>query len=140
LGTGSRGSPDLAITEKQDTEKYEIELKQINKRMAELEIQFLRQLDGLLKRRVINEQEFTKANEVARSQKAELETRKEELSKLLSQARASEALIAKIPKAILTFEEAFRNLELRQQKAQLQTILKAAHIHKDGKIELEFRF
>jgi hypothetical protein len=42
-------------------------------------------------------------------------------------------------KAIQTFEEAFHSLELRQQKAQLQTILKAAHIYNGGKIGLEFR-
>jgi ABC-type anion transport system duplicated permease subunit len=129
----------LAMTEKQGTEKYEVELKQIDKRLADLDAQFLSQLDGLLKRKVINEQEFTKANTAARSQKAELEVRKEALSKLLSQAKASEALIERVPKAIKTFEEAFQNLELRQQKAQLQTILKAARIYKDGKIELEFR-
>ena len=128
----------LAITEKQDTEKYEVELKRIDKRLAELDSQFLHQL-GLLNRKVLNEQEFTRANEVARSQKADLETRKEELSKLLGQARASESLIERVPKAIQTFEEAFHNLDPRQQKAQLQTILKAAHIYKDGRIELEFR-
>ncbi len=65
--------------------------------------------------------------------------RKEAISKALSQAKASEALIEKVPQAIKTFEDAFQNLELRQQKAQLQTILKTAHIYKDGKIELEFR-
>ena len=129
----------LAMTEKQDTEKYEVELKGVEKRLADLEVQFLTQLDGLLKRKVLTEQEFAKANEAARSQKAELEVRKEELSKLLSQAQASEALIERVPRAIKTFEEAFQNLDLRQQKAQLQTILKAAHIYKDGKIELEFR-
>ncbi len=48
-------------------------------------------------------------------------------------------MVQRVPKAIKTFEEAFNSLELRQQKAQLQTILKAAHIYKDGKIELEFR-
>ena len=58
-----------------------------------------------------------------RSQKAELEVRKEAVSKALSQAKASEALIERVPKAIRSFEEAFQNLELRQQKAQLQTIL-----------------
>ncbi len=42
-------------------------------------------------------------------------------------------------KAIKTFEEAFQSLDLRQQKAQLQTILKSAQVYKDGKIELEFR-
>jgi site-specific DNA recombinase len=129
----------LTMEEKQDTEKYEVELKQVEKRLTELEVQFLTQLDGLLKRKILNEQEFTKANEIARSQKASLEARKEELSALLSQARANEALIEKVPKAILAFEEAFQGLEPRQQKAHIQTILKAAHIYKDGKIELEFR-
>ena len=56
-----------------------------------------------------------------------------------SQAQASEALIERVPRAIKTFEEAFHSLELRQQKAQLQTILKVAYVYKDGKIELEFR-
>jgi hypothetical protein len=129
----------LALTEKQDTEKYEVELKSVEKRLAELELQFLNQLDGLLKRKVLTEQEFAKANETARSQKADLEARKEELTRKLSQARASEDLIKRIPTAIKTFEEAFNSLEPRQQKAQLQTILKAAHIYKDGQIELEFR-
>ena len=68
----------------------------------------------LLKRKVLTEREFAKANEVARPQKADLETRKEELSGLLSQARASEALVERIPKAIKTSEEAFHSLELRQ--------------------------
>jgi hypothetical protein len=116
-----------------------VELKSVEKRLVELESQFLTQLDGLLKRKVLTEQEFAKANEKTRNEKADLEVRKEELSKLLSQARASEDLIKKIPTAIKTFEEAFTSLETRQQKAQLQTILKAAHIYKDGKIELEFR-
>jgi site-specific DNA recombinase len=129
----------LFLTEKQDTEKYEVELKSVEKRLAELELQFLTQLDGLLKRKVLTEQEFSKANETARTQKADLEARKEELSRLLSQARASEELIRRIPTVIKTFEEAFNSLETRQQKAQLQTILKSAHIYKDGKIELEFR-
>jgi hypothetical protein len=129
----------LALTEKQDTEKYEVELKGVEKRLNELEVQFMTQLDGLLKRKVLTEQEFAKANEKARNEKAELETRREEINKLLSRARASEEMIKKIPTAIKTFEEAFNNLEIRQQKAQLQTILKAAYIYKDGKIELEFR-
>ena len=33
--------------------------------------------------------------------------------------------------------EAFQSLEPRQQKAQLQTILKAATVYNDGRIELE---
>jgi site-specific DNA recombinase len=129
----------LAATERQDTEKYEVELKQVEKRLTELETQFINQLDGLLKRKVLNEQEFAKANESVRSQKADLERRKGELTNQLKQARASQALVEKIPKVIKTFVEAFQNLEPRQQKAQLQTILKSAHIYKEGRIELEFR-
>jgi hypothetical protein len=56
---------------------------------------------------------------------------------LLSRARASEALIEKVPRTIQTFVDAFQGLELRQKKAQLQIILKAATISEDGRIELE---
>jgi hypothetical protein len=136
---GFRVRQYLALTEKQDTEKYEVELKSAEKRLVELDHQFLSQLDGLLKRRVLTEQEFAKANEKARSEKSELEARKEELNKLLSSAKTSEDMLKKIPTAIKTFEEAFHRPEPRQQKAQLHTILKSAHIYKDGKIELEFR-
>jgi ribonucleotide reductase beta subunit family protein with ferritin-like domain len=57
----------LAVPEKQDTERYEVELKSVDKRFANLEAQFLTQLDSLLKREVLTEVEFAKANEVARS-------------------------------------------------------------------------
>jgi hypothetical protein len=40
---------------------------------------------------------------------------------------------------IKTFEEAFQSLKARLERAQLQTILKAADVFKDGRIELEFR-
>jgi hypothetical protein len=82
---------------------------------------------------------IVKANESARSQKVDLETRKEELPNLLSKVRASEATVGRVPQTIETYEEAFQSLEPRQQKAQLQTILKAANVYKDGKIEMEFR-
>jgi hypothetical protein len=38
-----------------------------------------------------------------------------------------------------TFRESFETLDPRQQKAHLQSILKAAHIYNDARIELEFR-
>ena len=38
-----------------------------------------------------------------------------------------------------TFLDDFQNMEIHVQKANLQSILKAAHVHRDGKIELEFR-
>jgi hypothetical protein len=44
-------------------------------------------------------------------------------------------MMDKVPQAIRTFEAAFQSLEPRQQKAQLQTILIAANVYKDGRIE-----
>ena len=43
------------------------------------------------------------------------------------------------PDAIKTFLEDFQGLEPRIQKAHLQTILKAAHVYRDGTIDIEFR-
>jgi hypothetical protein len=47
-------------------------------------------------------------------------------------------MVERVPKVIKTFTEAFQSLEVRQQKAQLQTILQAAHVNNNGKIQLEF--
>jgi predicted nucleic acid-binding Zn-ribbon protein len=73
--------------------------------------------------------DFAKANESARTQKADLEARKEELTSLLGKVKATEAMVERVPRGIKTFEEAFQSLETRQQKAQLQTILKAAYVY-----------
>ena len=48
-------------------------------------------------------------------------------------------MLERVSKVIKTFVDAFQSLEPRQQKAQLQTILEAATVYEDGKIELEFR-
>ncbi len=45
----------------------------------------------------------------------------------------------RLPGAIGSFLDEFQEIEVRQQKAQLQTILKAAYVFKDNSIELEFR-
>ena len=53
---------------------------------------------------------------------------------------AFEASAAKyLPGKIWSFIEDFGVLDVRQLKAHLQTILSAAHVHRDGTIELEFR-
>ena len=129
----------LAIAESKDTERYEAELKRIEKRLKDMDTEFLSRLNDLLKRKILTETEFAQANESARSQKEDLEVRKAELTKLIKQAKSSEAMIQKIPHSIKTFTEAFKFLEPRQQKAHLQTILSAARIYNDGRIELEFR-
>jgi hypothetical protein len=49
------------------------------------------------------------------------------------------ALAERLPKSIGSFLAAFQGMDVRQQKAQLKTILKAAKVYNDGRIELEFR-
>jgi hypothetical protein len=49
------------------------------------------------------------------------------------------ALAERLPQDIGSFLKAFATLDQRQQKAHLQSILKAARIYNDGRIEPEFR-
>lgn len=44
------------------------------------------------------------------------------------------SLAEKLPLAIGSFLKAFQELDIRQQKAQLQTLLKTARIYNDGRI------
>jgi hypothetical protein len=44
-----------------------------------------------------------------------------------------------LPEAITDFLELFEDLDIRQQKAHLQDILKPAKVYRDNSLELEFR-
>ena len=129
----------VAAADRKELERCEAELRDVEKRLVDLEAQFLQRLDDLLKRRILTEQEFGRANEAAREQAKGLKTRKTELTSWLRQERARSSLVEQVPRAVKTFIEAFQTMDTRQQKAQLQTILKAAHVYRDGRIELEFR-
>ena len=93
----------------------------------------------LLKRGVLSEAEFCKANEVARSQSTALEARREELSTWIGEQRTRVSTAERLPGAIQSFLADFESLDVRHQKAQLQAILKSAYVFRDDHIELEFR-
>ena len=93
----------------------------------------------MLKRGVLSEDEFVKANKVARSRSTALETRRDELSRWLNEQRNRVSTAERLPGAIQSFLEDFQNMDVRHQKAQLQAILKSAHEYRDDRIELEFR-
>lgn len=57
----------------------------------------------------------------------------------LRQEHGKAALIDNVPRQIKSFLEAFEAMDSRQQNAELQTLLKAAYVYCDGRIELEFR-
>ena len=64
----------LALGQAKELEQKETELAGVVRALADLEGQFLQDLD-LLKRGVLSEAEFAKAYEVAKSQNMALETR-----------------------------------------------------------------
>ena len=129
----------LSAIDIKELEKHEKELHQVEKRLADYESKFLSRLDDLLKREVLSEQEFAKANQSARAEKANLEARKQELEEMVGKERARTSLADILPESITNFLTAFEGLDIRQQKVHLQSILKAAHVYRDGRIELEFR-
>ena len=128
----------MKATEGREMKRREREHAEVKRGLADLESQLMKQLD-LLNRDILNEQEFVKANEIVRSRVAALQTLDEELSAWIEAQRTRVSAAERMPDAIKSFLEDFRGLEVRIQKAQLQTILKTAHVHRGGKIELEFR-
>ena len=128
----------LAIGQAKELEHKEVELAGVSRALADLEGQFLQHLD-LLKRNVLSEAEFSKANEVARSQSTALEARREELALWIEEQQTRVSTAERLPGAIKSFLADFESLDVRHQKAHLQSILKSAYVFRDDKIELEFR-
>jgi hypothetical protein len=129
----------LSAVDQKELVHREAELQDVEKRLADFDNQFLKRLDDLLKRGILSEQEFARANQAAQEEATRLETRRAELKGWLEKERDRASLADRLPQSIGTFLEAFEGLDIHQQKAQLQTILKAAHVYRDGRIELEFR-
>jgi oligoendopeptidase F len=127
----------MAAAERNEVERTEAELQEVQKGLSELESQFLKHLD-FLERELLNEQEFVKANESIRSQRDALEARRQELEVWVNDQRNKTSTAERIPGAIRSLLEDFEGMDVRVQKANLQTILKAAHVRGD-EIELEFR-
>jgi len=128
----------LEAAERTQIKKKDKELQEVTKGLKDLDSQFLKHLD-LLNRSVINEAEFTRANELIRSQKPALEASKRDLETWVEQQQAKLSTAERMPEAIRAFIEDFQELEPRIQKAHLQMILKAAYVYRDNRIELEFR-
>jgi hypothetical protein len=103
-----------------------------------VEADFAKNLE-LLKREVLDEAEFRKANEARREEWVRLTGRQTEISDWLAQQHERQETVGSLPTRVRSFLKAFQSLDTRRAKALLQTILSAAHVHNDGRIELEFR-
>ncbi len=130
---------ELLNAQGQETDnRDEAELTKVNTRLAELERGFLNDLDRV-DRAVMTEAEYIKRQEIRRQEQEELQPRKAELEASVAAQKDMEAQAAAVPAKIRSFLEDFRDMEVPQAKAFLQNIVKAAHVFKDGRIELQFR-
>ena len=68
-----------------------------------------------------------------------LKARQAELVASVAAQRDMESQVAAVPVKVGTFLDEYPDMDVRQAKAVLQGILKAAHVFNDGRIELEFR-
>ncbi|MCH7552547.1 MAG: recombinase family protein [Chloroflexi bacterium] len=118
--------------------RKESELQQVERRLETVEIDFHKNLD-LLKRGILDERDFMEANAQRRRERADLETRRATLAAEVERSRRQAEMAKELPSRIGTFLEDFQGLDVRRQKAHLQTILRAAHVYRDGRLELEFR-
>jgi site-specific DNA recombinase len=116
----------------------EAELVRVSGRLVELEQGFLNDLDRL-DRQIITEAEYTKRAEVRRQEQSTLQARKGELEASVAAQRDREAQATVVPIKVRFFLEDFQAMDVRQAKAILQGIIKAAHVFNDGRIELQFR-
>jgi len=128
----------LKAARTKDIEQKRTELEEARKGLDHLDSDFQKHLD-LLKRGTLNEDEFNKANLSIREERAALKAKSTELGRWLNDQGTRASSAERIPTEIKTFLEDFQGLDIRVQKAHLQTILKAAYIHRDRKIEVEFR-
>ena len=94
---------------------------------------------ALLKRDVLDEEELRKANEARRDERARLTERQTELSKWLAQQHERQEAVGTLPTRVRSFLKDVQELDTRRAKALLQTILSAAHVYRDGRVELKFR-
>ncbi|MDA1279951.1 MAG: recombinase family protein [Chloroflexi bacterium] len=128
----------LKETGQTEIKRKKTELTKLEKQLRTLDSDFHKNLD-YLKRSLLNEEEFSKANAERRDDRAGVEMRLAVLREELHRAETARDAVTSLPERITTFVESFEQLETPKAKAMLQMILKAAYVWTDGRVELEFR-
>jgi len=139
LGQYSQPEKVRRLLDSQDSDaRGEAELARVNGRLVELEKAFLNDLDRV-DRGIMTEPEYLKRQEVRREEQEGLQSRKDDLEARIAAQRNMEAQVSAVPVKVDSFLQDFQEMDVREAKATLQGIIKAAHVHNDGRIELEFR-
>ncbi len=129
---------ELAAAESKEVEGRGEELKRVDTALSDVHKQFMKQMDMAAKS-IITDEEFEEANIPIRLRRDSLRERRQELLDWISDQESRQRAAVRLPERIGRFLEVFTGLPVQQQKAQLQGILDAVHVHRDGLIEVEFR-
>ena len=97
------------------------------KRLIAIEVDFTKNLE-LLKREVLNEEEFRGANEHRRADRERLKAQQAELSEWLSGQHERQEAVGTLPTRVRSFLQDVQPLNTRRAKTLLQTILQTAHV------------
>ena len=128
----------LNMSEAEEAETGEKELARFRKRLSELEDLAVKDLERL-DRGVYSDDDYKMASARRAQEAVELRAQENELSVQVERKRSSAEQVDKLPTEIRAFIGDFGNLDVKRQKAWLQTILGTATVWNDGRIELEFR-
>jgi site-specific DNA recombinase len=120
-------------SDKREIRRRETELRQTERRLAEVETDFAKNLE-LLKRGVLNEEEFQKANMARRDDRVRLTGLQTELTDWIARQKERQQTVGELPTRVRSFLKDFRSLDTRRAKALLQSILASAHVFKNGRI------
>ncbi len=101
----------LDASEKRDIKRQEIELRQVERRLAEVEADFTKNLE-LLKRDVLNEDEFNKANVTRREERTRLTERQVELTEWVAQQYDRLEIVSALPARVRSLLKDFQSLDV----------------------------
>jgi hypothetical protein len=114
------------------------ELKTVERDLKRLDDDFQANL-ALLKRGVLDDADFVRANDARKDERKRLELRRDTLQQQRQASAAQEALMTALPARIRSFVTDVQAMEPRRAKGLLQEIIATVTVHRDGRVELEFR-
>ena len=128
----------LDASEKQEVRRRGAERKQVERRLADVDADFAKNL-SLLKWDVLDEEEFRKANRGAVGRAREAHGASHGAHRMARAAARAPGGGRHALHARALVPEDVQAPDTRRAKALLQTILASAQVYRDGRIELEFR-